>query len=136
MRSLADRLAEVVASSEEAKLQFPKPSKYDRKALRVDTSDLELAKEPPDRNAKYRDFVRGHVCAVVNNECSGKTEHAHIGTGGKGLKASDYYSVPLCTAHHREQHNVGAWTFQQHHRIDLWEVAAKLLAEWVRRIDV
>jgi hypothetical protein len=140
----ADRFAEIVCASEETKLRFPKPLRHERKANRIGTADLEHAKKHFDRDAKFRAFVSGHECLLAPwkiAECSGKTEFAHITTGGRSVKGSDYFGVPLCGGHHRtgdgSYHNLGSLeAFDSVHGTNLWRVSAELLAEWVRRIDV
>jgi len=55
--------------------------------------------------------------------------------GGVGIKPSDRYAVPLCTACHAKQHRVGELTFWSALRFDpldvtlrLWTVSADLAA--------
>lgn len=50
------------------------------------------------------------------HECDGKMEAAHVDHGGDkgmGTKASDRFAVPMCSTHHRKQHNIGWLTFQR-----------------------
>ena len=102
-----------------------------------DLSGLAFPKEHPDRNRPYLDMVRGEICAVNSADpthCMGVTEAAHLEVYGKAIKASDYLTVPLCTYHHREQHQLGIAPFQIQHAINLWEVSTRLLVRWLRRI--
>lgn len=76
---------------------------------------------------QHLQFVRGYACAVASNGCNGKVESAHVDfAGGKGMsmKVDDRFTIPLCTAHHADQHNVGWPAFQRAHRIDALEIAA------------
>lgn len=73
--------------------------------------------------------VRLHECIVKNDFCSGGIEAAHVrlGTdGGTSLKPSDCWSVPMCSYHHRAQHQHGEATFAAHYKINLKEIAAEL----------
>jgi len=118
-----------------ADLKFPK-TKYVPRGQRADLSVLALPKNSPDRNRSYLDFVRGQLCAAFAEDhvnCAGVTEAAHLEVLGKGIKASDYLTVPLCTAHHRLQHSVGLPTFQMNLGVNLWETSTRLLVEWIRR---
>lgn len=70
-----------------------------------------MLKRPRQHNEKHLDFIRGLPCVVCGDNTS--TEAAHIrfarrGVGkravGAGEKPDDLWTVPLCSAHHREQH--------------------------------
>lgn len=120
-----------------ADLAFPK-SKFVPRGRRPDLSGLALPKDSPDRDRSYLDYVRSEICAVWADDaahCAGVTEASHLEVLGKGIKASDYLTVPLCTAHHRQQHAIGIVQFQIIHCTNLWEVSARLLVAWVRRIS-
>jgi hypothetical protein len=51
------------------------------------------------------------VCGVVPSEA------AHVKSRAAGGTAKDL--VPLCTFHHRQQHDMGILTFEEHHDVDL-----------------
>lgn len=110
-------------------LQKIKPG---RGGKRIDYTRLKFPKAVPDRDKAYLKFVRSQVCAAYSNECEGVTEAAHLGTTGRGMKTSDYLTVPLCTRHHGLSHSVGISTFQANEGVNLWEVAARLLVRWIR----
>jgi hypothetical protein len=125
------RKVEVVDDT--ANLAFPKVAP---KGEEIDYSALAIPKAGFSRDNDFRAFVRGHVCAAYREtECQGVTEHAHLATGGKSIKADDRLSVPLCSYHHRQCHDLGLYTFQINHGINLWESCARLLAEWIKRIE-
>lgn len=99
--------------------------------MRVDT-------KPRKRNAprpawkvatSYLQWLRGRPCAVASKECMGKIEAAHTpdpDSKGMGTKAADYGAVPLCTWHHRQQHDIGWPAFAKLHSIksiDEWRSA-------------
>lgn len=113
----------------------PQPKPQRSRGRGIDTSGLPFGKHPPVYDARYRDFVRGQVCCVFNTECGGVTEHAHLITAGRGIKASDHYAVPLCTLHHAAQHRLGILTFAMNEGVDLWRVCAELLASYVIRLS-
>jgi hypothetical protein len=63
------------------------------------------------RDAKWLIAVREMECVVCN---ATPCEPAHIRLGGQGgiaLKPPDDCVVPLCHAHHAEQHRIGERTF-------------------------
>lgn len=74
-------------------------------------------------------FVKGLRCVVL--ACARQPiEVAHVVTGGMGRKGDASLTVPLCTVHHREQHQVGVRTFQQLHGLDLLALAEQTEAAW------
>lgn len=82
-------------------------------------------------------WVRGHQCAVTNSFCSGRIEAAHvrIGTdGGTSMKPSDSWTLPLCSYHHRAQHQHGEATFAAHYKISMKQIAADLWRRSPHRI--
>ena len=95
----------------------------------IDTSGLAFPKNPPARDKDHLAYVRGQVCAAWGTDCGGVTEPAHLETAGRSMKASDFLIVPLCTKHHKEQHDTGILTFQMNNTVNLWEVCARLLAK-------
>ncbi len=46
--------------------------------------------------------------------------------GGTGLKPFGRWAISLCSAHHREQHNVGEAECQRRYGVNLYEMAVKL----------
>ena len=119
-----------------------KPSRSDRQRGRIDTSSLAFPKEHFDVDQKFRAFVAGHSCLLSgmrNEECGGVTEFAHITTGGRGIRGSDFYGVPLCTNHHQAgpgaYHKLGSVdAFDSVHGTNLWRECAGFLAAWIRRM--
>ena len=105
---------------------------------KVDTA-LRVATEAERRKAKRRaeaferDFggtarlrwIQMQPCCV----CGGwPSEAAHAKSRGAGGTAEDM--VPMCTRHHREQHDTGIETFQERHGVNLAEIAAKYAGRW------
>lgn len=89
---------------------------------------------PRRRRARHRrDFgarapvVREMPCLAASDTCSGPIEAAHARSRGAG--GDRRHLVPLCSAHHREQHTVGVRTFQKSYDLDLLAEAARIAAE-------
>ena len=63
-------------------------------------------KQPRFESKRYRDFVTSLECFCCNKP--GPSECHHIkgvgGYSGAGMKASDYLSMPLCSACHHKLH--------------------------------
>ena len=54
----------------------------------------------PARDERYKEWIRTLPCCACRR--AAPSEAAHVGhDGGKSLKCSDYYTVPLCHACHR-----------------------------------
>lgn len=98
---------------------------------KINYGALKFPKNPPALDKAYLQFIREQICAVYGNDCEGVTEPAHIGTTGRGLKSPGYYTIPLCSKHHREQHSVGVLTFQANHLLNVWEACAENLVRWI-----
>lgn len=71
---------------------------------------------PPEKDARaFLQWLRGRECPFADHGgCEGKMEAAHLDfAGGKGVgtKVADRYAIPMCSAHHRRQHQIGWDTF-------------------------
>lgn len=96
--------------------------------------------EGPWRCPSYLQFVRGFQCAVrdcdlVARGFAQRIEAAHVraGTdGGIGLKPSDFWTIPLCDHHHRDQHLVGEQSFEDCFHLDMKALALELFETWKR----
>jgi hypothetical protein len=94
-------------------------------------------REPREENAAYLQFVRLQPCLI----CSGRdVQAAHIRmacaevgkrpTGG-GEKSSDRWALPLCVAHHAEQHDHGSEIlFWNKYRLDPFAIATRTYTSW------
>lgn len=92
------------------------------------------------RCPQHLQWVRGHECALEAVPLAaikdigaklhaGRVEAAHVrrgGDGGTGMKPGDDRVIPLCTHHHREQHQIGESTFEARYGIKMAEIAADL----------
>ena len=88
------------------------------------------------RCPKFLQWLRGRPC-LVGGQCAGRIEAAHVdyaGDKGMGTKPSDRYAVPLCSAHHGEQHTAGIKTFEARHRVNMLEAANDFWRAWPGRI--
>lgn len=84
----------------------------------------------------FLQYVRGHECSVMNVECLGKIEAAHVRTGtdgGMAMKPSDKHAIPLCHGHHAEQHRIGEPAFEKKYGIGMLIIAAALWAKWLTK---
>lgn len=82
-------------------------------------------------NDAHRQFIRGFVCVVNNQDCWGPTECAHVrsGTdGGAGLKPGDEWTIPLCSFHHKWQTDNGEKRFENWTGISMKAEAEKYAA--------
>lgn len=85
--------------------------------------------QPQVRCPAHLAWVRGHQCAAGGDDCEGKIEAAHVRTGtngGMGKKPGDDWTIPLCSYHHRAQHNVGEAEFERVFEIDMKKIAQAL----------
>lgn len=81
------------------------------------------------RCASHLKWIRGHACAASDMDCQVKIEAAHVRTGtdgGMGMKPSDCWTIPLCSTHHRDQHQIGEPAFERENRIDMKAIAKQL----------
>jgi hypothetical protein len=85
-------------------------------------------------------WVRGHCCSVggaSGNGCDGRIEAAHVRIGGQAgisQKPGDDRTIPLCTGHHGEQHQIGETSFERKHGIDMAKIAAALWQQSPHRL--
>ena len=84
-------------------------------------------KEPPGRSEEYLSYIRGLPCCV----CGKSAEPHHLGTGGMGMKGSDFSAIPMCRKHHDE-----AQAYKKEFHKDspfLWRCVADNLVRWADR---
>ena len=71
-----------------------------------------MQRQPRKKENGHLDFIRGLPCCVCGDNTS--TEAAHVRMAepkagkryvGKGEKADDRWTVPICSKHHRIQHD-------------------------------
>lgn len=96
-----------------------------------------IARAPQREWPRHRKFIRSLECSVPHCgypiirmtpfcpviECA----HVRAGTdGGTAIKPSDWWTVPLCSVHHHQQHSIGEAAFERLHRIDMKRIALAL----------
>lgn len=81
------------------------------------------------RSEKYKRYIRSLPCLI----CGGKSEAAHTGGGGMGLKGPDDGCIPLCHGHHMESHRIGEKTFARKYRLDYGRITTKLKEQYRRK---
>ena len=105
-----------------------------------------IREETRVRSYAHKKWVRGHECAIAGrwekrfspdhtearmHGCTGPIQSAHVrcGTDGAGnIDPSDCYTIPLCVAGHRRQHDLGEPEFERRYGIDMKKIAAALWA--------
>lgn len=95
------------------------------------------------RVPQFLKFIRQFNCSTTivavargtEIECEGPTEAAHVRTGtdgGVGMKPSDKHALPLCSKHHRRQHQIGEGPFEKETGISMRAIADGLWAQWLK----
>ena len=90
-------------------MMFPKPKTY--------------------RSKKYLAFIRDHRCIVCGYDQT-VAHHEPLGAGGKGIKAADTYTVPMCHKCHMDRHNIG-FSYWGERNIDIKMQIIRLLTEYI-----
>lgn len=83
---------------------------------------MELSKHRNYRNLKYLNWLREQDCVIAGRKAD-VTHHVNLGTnGGKGIKASDYFCLPLLNEFHTSGlwavHSIGEKTFFETFKLD------------------
>lgn len=85
---------------------------------------------PKRRDPAYLILIRSAACVLAVRDpggCCGHVEASHIRSrGAGGFDVAN--TVPLCHAHHAQQHAIGAKSFAVKHGVDL-ELMARAYAE-------
>lgn len=93
---------------------FPKRRKRERMGVRQPSQV---------RSPSHLAWVRGRMCSIAGKHtCSGKSEAAHCRSmtdGATGMKPGDNWVLPLCSAAHHEQHQIGEEAFERKYRISM-----------------
>lgn len=78
------------------------------------------------RDKRHLDFIRSLECVLCASPYV-EAAHLRMGTdGGMGMKPSDSFSLPLCSAHHRCQHHISEPKFWEE-----WEPHALAEKLWL-----
>ena len=79
----------------------------------------------PTRSPQHLAFVRTLPCSVCGRTRGVQAAHAP-GSRGMGQKRSDLETLPLCAAHHEEQHRIGWPRFTQTYGLDVQAILREL----------
>jgi hypothetical protein len=61
---------------------------------------------------RHLDYIRSLPCVLCSAPPPSEAAHLRMGLGGgTGVKPHDYWTLPLCHAHHAHQHRVGEHVF-------------------------
>jgi hypothetical protein len=101
-----------------------------RRPARIERTVPLPTKQPnPKRKYAHRQFIRDLPCLVCGKAAPSECAHVRQRTdGGMGMKPDDRYTLPLCHAHHSEQHVTGETTFWGRVGIDPLDYAYRLYA--------
>lgn len=87
-------------------------------ALKIDKSELALGEPRRLRDKNHLRFVASKPCLICERTPTDAHHLRFAQPRAMGKKTSDEFTVPLCRAHHRENHQVG--------REELWWKAQKI----------
>lgn len=85
---------------------------------------MDEQRQPRERDEHYLAWLRTQPCAICGKTPSDPAHlrFSSIGDGkretGAGEKSSDHWAVPLCRAHHNEQHSMNEREFWASYGID------------------
>jgi len=82
------------------------------------------------RSKKYLDFIRSKPCITCGSHDT-FPHHEAMGCAGKGIKAPDSYTLPMCAKCHRFRHDTG-FSFWDEQNIDVKMEIIKLLTEYLQ----
>lgn len=93
--------------------------------------DSSPTREKRWRSEAHKKFVRAHACCVPGcDDRPIEAAHVRLGTdGGMGMKPGDQWTISLCSAHHRQQHQMGEREFEKSHGIDMNALAVEFIAK-------
>jgi hypothetical protein len=85
----------------------------------------------------FKQWLRGRPCMIADRGgCWGRIEAAHVDyAGGKGMgtKVADRFCVPMCSEHHRVQHQHGWPAFEANFKINALEASKAYWSAWPGR---
>ncbi len=87
---------------------------------------------------EYLDWVRSRPCVVCLAPAPSEASHlTHVGMGRKKRvpRIEHYTAISMCSEHHREYHQLGPIAFPEKHNINLWEMNALQLQQWLWGIE-
>lgn len=75
-------------------------------------------------------FLRTKPCCICGKVGETEACHIRIGFGAMGKKPDDKDATPMCAEHHRQQHSMNELLFWGHYRLNAFEIAERLYAEY------
>lgn len=89
------------------------------------------------RSKLYLDYIRSRPCCVTGKQTSVEAAHVRICSGaGTGQKPSDFWTLPLDSAEHRRQHDIGERSFWAEKRRDPHHLIQAYLLEYIMKHHV
>ena len=90
-----------------------------------------MKRNPRHHDKKHLAFIRQLPCIVCQNNTSTEAAHIRMSVLGKpnpgvGAKPSDKYTLPLCSNHHRSQHQGSERKFWEALEMDPIKIALEL----------
>lgn len=79
---------------------------------------------------KYLAFLRTKPCCICGRVGTTEAAHIRIGFRALGKKPDDKHATPLCADHHRWQHATNELLFWGEHRLNPFDIAELLYAEY------
>jgi hypothetical protein len=96
---------------------------------------MSFFKDHPARDPAYRKWVKSQPSVISGEVPAGDSHHIKGHGLGGSVKCSDYYTIPLTRAEHREFHAMGFQSWEAKHGSQLM-FALKTLERWVREEGV
>lgn len=86
------------------------------------------------KSLEYLEWIRTQPCVICLK--SGAVEASHLKHVGMGRtravpRMEHYTAVSMCMSHHKEYHQSGRREFEENHKINLWEMNALQLRQWL-----
>ena len=96
--------------------QAPTPHQLGAIPTKIQKSELAISEPRRHRDRAHLKFVASHPCLVCGRSPTDAHHLRFTQPRALGRKVSDEFTVPLCRAHHRENHRFGdeqAWWSKQ-----------------------
>ncbi len=94
-----------------------------------------VPKRKPIRDSAHLDKIRAMPCCICNAPPPSEACHLRMGlAGGMAQKPPDDLTVPMCSYHHREQHEMGEAIFWRMWLAADKEILVKVLRSFARSL--
>ena len=106
-----------------------KRTQWIRRSSRSTHAPKARRRRNPARSRAYLDWIRSQPCTV--DGCLGRSQAAHTGEHGLGMKAPDWDAIPLCAEHHlwefpESWHRLGREAFEARYSVNIDAVILSL----------